>query len=66
MILLIAILLCDSNILISKDKNFSYTSYKNLRRKIRSMVTFKELTIKDTCTTNQQENEESELKIGIL
>ena len=39
------------NILISKDKNFSYTSYKNLKRKIRSMDIFKELTFKETSTT---------------
>ena len=43
--------LCDSNILISKDKNFSNTSYKNLKRKIGSMDTFKELTIKGTSAT---------------
>ena len=39
------------NILISKDKNFSNTSYKNLKRKIRSMDIFKELTFKETSTT---------------
>ena len=39
------------NILISKDKNFSNTSYKNLKRKIRSMDIFKELTFKETYTT---------------
>lgn len=33
--------LCDSNILISKDKNFSNTTYKNLKRKIGSMDTLK-------------------------
>ena len=43
--------LCDCNILISKDKNFSNTSYKNLKRKIGSMDTFKELTIKETSAT---------------
>ena len=37
------------NILISKDKHFSNTSYKNLRRKIRSMDIFKETS---TTTTN--------------
>ena len=35
-------------ILISKDKNFSSTSYKNLKRKIRSMDIFKELTSSTT------------------
>ena len=39
------------NILISKDKNFSNTSYKNLKRKICSMDIFKELTFKETSTT---------------
>ena len=39
------------NILISKDKNFSSTSYKNLKRKIRSMDIFKELTFKETSST---------------
>ena len=39
------------NILISKDKNFSNTSYKNLKRKILSMEIFKELTFKETSTT---------------
>ena len=39
------------NILISKDKNFSNTSYKNLKRKIRSMDIFKHLTFKETSTT---------------
>ena len=39
------------NILISKDKQFSNTSYKNLKRKIRSMDIFKELTFKETSTT---------------
>ena len=39
------------NILISNDKNFSNTSYKNLKRKIRSMDIFKELTFKETSTT---------------
>lgn len=39
------------NILISKDKHFSNTNYKNLTRKIRSMDTFKELTFKETSTT---------------
>ena len=39
------------NSLISKDKHFSNTSYKNLTRKIRSMGIFKELTFKETSTT---------------
>ena len=39
------------SILISKDKNFSNTSYKNLKRKIRLMDIFKELTFKETSTT---------------
>ena len=39
------------NILVSKDKNFSNTSYKNLKRKLRSMDIFKELTFKETATT---------------
>lgn len=39
------------NILISKDKNFSNTSYKNLKRKVRSMDVFKALTFKGTSTT---------------
>ena len=39
------------NILISKNKNFSNTSYKNLKRKIRSMDIFKELNFKETSTT---------------
>ena len=39
------------NILISKDKNFSNTSYKNLKRKIRSLDIFEELTFKETSTT---------------
>ena len=39
------------NILISKDKHFSNTSYKNLKRKIRLMDIFKELTFKETSTT---------------
>jgi len=39
------------NILISNDKNFSSTSYKNLKKKIRSMDIFKELTFKETSTT---------------
>ena len=39
------------NSLISKDKHFSNTSYKNLKRKIRSMDIFKELTFKETSTT---------------
>ena len=36
------------NILISKYKHFSNTSYKNLKRKIRSMDIFKELSFKET------------------
>ena len=32
------------NILISNDKNFSSTIYKNLKKKIRSVDIFKELT----------------------
>ena len=39
------------SILVSKDKNFSNTSYKNLKRKIRSMNIFKELTFKETSAT---------------
>jgi len=39
------------NILISNDKNFSSTSYKNLKKKIRSMDIFKEFTFKETSTT---------------
>lgn len=39
------------NILISNDKNFSSTSYKNLKKKIRSMDIFKELTFKETSIT---------------
>ena len=39
------------NSLISKDKHFSNTSYKNLKKKIRSMDIFKELTFKETPTT---------------
>ena len=39
------------NVSISKDNNFSNTSYKNLKRKIRSMDIFKELTFKETSTT---------------
>ena len=35
-------------ILISKYKRFSNTSYKNLKRKIRSMDIFKELSFKET------------------
>lgn len=34
------------NILISKDKNFSNTSYKNLKRETPSMDIFKEVTFK--------------------
>ena len=37
--------------LISKEKNFSNTSSKNLKRKIRSMDIFKELTFKEISTT---------------
>ena len=40
------------NILIAKDKHFSNTCYKTLKRKIRSMDIFKELTLKETSTTN--------------
>ena len=40
------------NILISKDKNFSNTSYKNLKRDSPSTDIFKELTFKETSTTN--------------
>ena len=42
------------NILLSNDKNFSSTSYKNLKKKIRSMDIFIELTFKETsiATTN--------------
>ena len=39
------------NILISKNKNFSSTCYKNLKKKICSMDIFKELTFKETSTT---------------
>ena len=39
------------NILISNDKNFSSTSYKNLKKKIRSMDIFIELTFKETSIT---------------
>jgi len=39
------------NILISNDKNFSSSSYKNLKKKIRSMDIFKELPFKETSTT---------------
>ena len=39
------------NILISNDKNFSSTSYKNLKKKIRSMDIFTELTFKETSMT---------------
>ena len=39
------------NILISKDKHFSNTSDKNLKRKFRSKDIFKELTFKETSTT---------------
>ena len=41
------------NIFISKDKNFSHTSYKNLKGKIRSMDIFKDLTFKETSTTTK-------------
>ena len=41
------------NILISNDKNFSSTSYKNLKKKIRSMDIFIELTFKETSITPQ-------------
>ena len=37
--------------LFHKDNNFSNTSYKNLKKKIRSMDIFKELTFKETSTT---------------
>jgi len=40
------------NLLISKDKNFSNTSYKNLKRETPSMDIFKELTLKETSTTS--------------
>ena len=50
------------NILISKDKNFSNTSYKNLKRKVRSMDIFKELTFKETSTTTTN----FRLKISII
>ena len=40
------------NILISKDKNFSNTSYKKRnKRKIRSMDIFEELAFKEISTT---------------
>ena len=39
------------NALIFKDKNFSTISYKDLKRKTRSMDIFKELTFKETSTT---------------
>ena len=39
------------NILISKDKHFSKTSYENLKTKIRSMDIFEELIFKETSTT---------------
>ena len=39
------------NILISKDKNFSNTSYKNLKRKTLSIDIFNELTFKETSIT---------------
>ena len=39
------------NTLIFKDKNFSNISYKDLKRKTRSMEIFKELTFKETSTT---------------
>ena len=39
------------NILTSNHKHFSNTSYKNLKKKIRSMYIFKELTFKETSTT---------------
>ena len=39
------------NALIFKDKNFSNISYKDLKRKTRSMEIFKELTFKETSTT---------------
>ena len=39
------------NALIFKDKNFSTISYKDLKRKTRSMDIFKELTFKETFTT---------------
>ena len=39
------------NALIFKDKNFLNISYKDLKRKTRSMDTFKELTFKETSTT---------------
>ena len=39
------------NILISKDKHFSTTSYENLKTKIRSMDIFEELIFKETSTT---------------
>ena len=39
------------SILISNDKYFSSTSYKNLKKKISSMDIFKEMTFKETSTT---------------
>ena len=39
------------NNLISKDKHFSDTSYKNVKRRVRSMDVFGELTFKETLTT---------------
>ena len=39
------------NSLTSKVKNFSNTSYKNLKSKIHSMDIFKELTFKETSAT---------------
>ena len=39
------------NALIFKDKYFSNISYKDLKRKTRSMEIFKELTFKETSTT---------------
>ena len=36
---------------MSKEKNFSNTSYKNMKKKIHSMDIFKELTFKETCST---------------
>ena len=39
------------NILVSEDKNFSSTCYKNLKKKTCSMDIFKELTFKETSTT---------------
>ena len=52
------------NILISKDKHFSNTSYKNLKRKIRSRDIFKELTFKETSTTTTNFRQRFQLYLG--